>query len=153
MFWKREDAIEKSIRQTVTDILTRALGNVESSLGKLREAVDLGEKVKELQGQVVKLEIQQEKKQEEWNRKERELEHKVGLERKRQEFELEAGKREAIVKVREENLEADKKRFEEQMAFQQKRFEEEVGYLKGMMGQVLERLPKVQVTGKLPSRR
>lgn len=70
----------------------------------------------------------------------REVEHKVGLERKRQEFELESAKKEATLKVREENLAADQKRFKEQMEFHEKRFSEEVGYLKGMLGQVLVKL-------------
>jgi hypothetical protein len=67
----------------------------------------------------------------------------VGLERKRQEFEISQSKREAIVAVREENLEADRQRFEEQMRFIMTRFETEVADQKGLMKEMLKRLPTV----------
>ena len=78
---------------------------------------------------------------EKYDRRERDVEHMLGLERKRQEFELAAAKREAILGVREENLKADRARFEEQMSFHERRFTEEVTYLKDMIGTLAERLP------------
>ncbi|KKK93068.1 hypothetical protein LCGC14_2696590, partial [marine sediment metagenome] len=84
-------------------------------------------------------------------KKDREIEHKVGLERTRQKFEGEQAKREAIVTVREENLTADRTRFEEQMKFQQDRFTEEVKYLKEMVGQVLKRLPTAEIIAEVKS--
>lgn len=150
MFWfTKEDAIEKALRKTVSDILNRALGDVETSLGRLKESFDLGKKIRELQESIEALTIERDRKEEEFARKEREVEHKIGLERKRQEFEIEAAKREATLSIREENLAADRKRFEDQMGFHEKRFTEEVTYLKDMIGQVMERLPNVAVTGTL----
>ena len=73
----------------------------------------------------------------------------VGLERKRQEFEINQARRETPVAVREENLDADRKRFETQMAFTTERFASEVGYLKELMGEVLDRLPTVRVDRRL----
>lgn len=145
----RDAAIERSVKQTVTDILHSVLADVNSSLGKLKQTVDLGAEVKKLQSDIEKLTIEKGRKEEEFARKEREIEHKVGLERKRQEFELSSGKKEAELNVREENLKADRKRFEDQMSFHEKRFTEEVTYLKDMIGQVMERLPNVAVTGTL----
>jgi hypothetical protein len=98
-----------------------------------------------LKKKVTDLEIQRSQKQEEWDRGDRELRHMIGLEKKRQEFEIKQARAEAMIGVREENLAADKARFADEMTFQRKRFEEEVGYLKAMVGQVLERLPNVNM--------
>lgn len=147
MFGKSDtQAIEKAVTETTKSILNRVLSDVDTSLGKLKQVVDLGSEVFRLKSEVETLTIEKARKQEEFNRRERELEHKVGLEKTRQEFELAAGKREAVLAVREENLESDKKRFADQMAFHEKRFTEEVTYLKEMVGQVLERLPNIEVT-------
>lgn len=78
---------------------------------------------------------------EKYEAREREIEHMLGLERKRTEFEVTSAKREAVLTVREENLKADRERFESQMSFHEKRFTEEVGYLKEMIGTLAERLP------------
>ena len=64
-----------------------------------------------------------------------------------------SGKREATLSVREENLAADRKLFEEQMAFHEKRFTEEVSYLKQIIGDIAERLPTANFTGKLTARK
>lgn len=93
-----------------------------------------------LREEIETLKIGKARLEEENARAMREVEHKVGLERKRQEFEVDAAKREVTLKVREENLQADQRRFKDQMEFHEKRFSEEVGYLKGMLGQVLTKL-------------
>ena len=77
--------------------------------------------------------------------------HKVGLERKRQEFEIKQAKREATVNIREENLSADRDRFENQMKFQEERFTKEVKYLKDMMNKMMERLPSAEIYAKIKS--
>ncbi len=120
-------------------------GLVEDSL---QRATGMAEKIKSvyvLEAHIEKLKIEKERREEEFARKEREIEHKVGLERKRQEFEIASASKEATLKVREENLAADKKRFEDQMTFHEKRFTEEVGYLKEMISEVMKRLPDVNV--------
>ncbi len=98
-----------------------------------------------LKKKVTDLEIQRSQKQEEWDKGDRELRHMIGLEKKRQEFEIEQAKKETMVTVREENLAADKTRFSEEMKFQRERFEKEVSYLKEMMGDILERLPNINM--------
>lgn len=108
-------------------------------------AVELSDEVVNLKVQISTLEIDKAKLKEAHEREDRELRHMIGLEKKRQEFEVASAKRETELKVREENLAADKARFAEQMKFQTDRFEKEVGYLKEMVGQVLERLPVVTV--------
>lgn len=110
-----------------------------------QEGLNLLDRIKGLREEISDLEISRDGKQEEVDRREREITHKVGLEKKRSEFEQGAAKREAVLEVREEALSAGQERFNKEMEFQRSRFEEEVGYLKGLMGEILERLPTVTV--------
>lgn len=111
----------------------------------LDQVGDLTAEIIALKKKVTDLEIQRSQKQEEWDKGDRELRHMIGLEKKRQEFEITVAKQETALVVREENLTADKKRFAEEMTFQRTRFEEEVKYLKDMMGNILERLPNISM--------
>jgi hypothetical protein len=114
--------------------------------------LDAAKSVIDLKRQITDLEIAKAKIVEDNAREKREVTHMVGLERKRQEFEaeqatksIENARERALLEVREENLDAERKAFDKSMDFQQKRFEKEVGYLKDLMGQILERLPTVTV--------
>lgn len=144
MFGKSK--MERQIQSSVESIVRSALNEANSALA-------LAGTVQKLRKEVETLETEKARRTEEFATREREIEHKVGLERKRQEFELGAAKREATLAVREENLAADRKRFEDQMSFHEKRFTEEVTYLKEMMGQVMERLPNVNVEAMLDRKR
>lgn len=139
--------------EVLSELQKDIVARVEGDLRGIRSVVDLSAKVKALREEKEKLEIEAARRDETFARKEREIEHKVGLERKRQEFELASGKREATLSVREENLAADRKRFEEQMAFHEKRFTEEVSYLKQIIGDIAERLPTANFTGNLTARK
>ncbi len=152
MFWNRTKTnIEATVTETVRELLRAALDNAETTLGKLRTIQQLSTKVRELREEVETAKIEKGRKEEGWAKKEREIEHKVGLERERQKCEIGQAKREAVVTVREENLTADRTRFEDQMKFQQDRFTEEVKYLKDMVGQVLKRLPDASIYTEVKS--
>src|SRR5271169_867147 len=105
------DKLEKRIESVVREVMTRAINDTESFLAKIRSSFDVGEHIKKLKEELETLKIEKGRKEEEFAKREREIEHKVGLERKRQEFEITQAKREALVGVREENLAAEKKRF------------------------------------------
>ena len=130
--------VEDVIRGTVKEVVLASLGDARDALAKARNVSDLQE-------QINKLEVDKSRREEDIARKERELEHKVGLERTRQAQEIELAKRESSVEIREENLKVDRVRFEEQLQFHEDRFSTEVGYLKDMVTQVLERIPHVEV--------
>lgn len=117
------------------------------------KASNLASEIEGLKATIVDLGIEKSKLDEQHARETREVEHKVGLQKKRADFEQESAKREATLAVREENLAADKDRLKEQVEFLQGRFEAEVGYLKELMGEVLHRLPDVQIEGTLPAKR
>lgn len=142
MFW---NTTETRIKKTVEALFRRVLDDAETTLGKIKTIQDLNHQVRAIQETLIHLQIEKDRRDEEFEKKEREIEHKVGLERTRQKFEIDNAKREATVTVREENLTADRTRFEDQMKFQQERFTEEVKYLKEMVGQVLKRLPSAEI--------
>lgn len=98
---------------------------------------------------LVDLQIDFDREKEKHEREKREVEHLVGLERKRSEFERQQGVAEAKVAVREENLTAERERFEDQMKFITTRFEKEVEQSKELMMDILARLPKIETLVKL----
>lgn len=140
----------RRIEREVERITANVLGTTAEQLQKIRNVTDLTGRVDSLQGELATLRIAKSKIEEDFARREREIEHKVGLERKRQEVELVAGKREAVVSVREENLKADQTRFAETMKFQNDRFTTEVGYLKDMIEQMMNRLPSAEILATSP---
>lgn len=115
------------------------------ALQPISEATVLTEQVLTLKKQLVDLEIAKSKIEEAHKTEERELRHMIGLEKKRQEVELVQAKKEVELTVRESNLKADQKRFEENLKFNTERFEKMETYLKDMMGNILERLPNVNM--------
>lgn len=142
MWGKRDTYLKASVERIISEATTKAIGD---ALGAAKD----GQKVVELKKQIAQLEIDRDKKNEEFDRREREVEHKVGLERKRQEFEIEQSRRETTVKVREENLSADKERFKAEMDFQRKHLESEIGSLRELVGKMLERLPSAEIIAEV----
>lgn len=129
---------ERVVRETVEKIIKDAMGDAQNAL---RMTGDLTKLRQELET----VKIEKARKDEEFARRERDIEHKVGLERKRQEFEVAQAKRESTVAVREENLKADKDRFAEQLKFHEDRFSTEVGYLKDILKEMMGRLPTANI--------
>jgi hypothetical protein len=140
MFGKENKEVKVLIQDAVMAGIKNAIADTKSALGKLNQIAKLNE---EIEG----LKIEKNSREWEYKKKEEEIEHKVGLERKRQEFEVEQAKREATVALREENLAAEKKQFETNMKFIQDRFEKEVGYLKDILSQVLKCVQEVKKNG------
>lgn len=130
---------EKDLLQRLRSLPTESLSALTTDVVRLKQ-------------DIVKLEIEKAKKQEEHAREERELRHMIGLEKKRQEVEMEQAKRETTLSVREENLKAERARFEEQLKFNTQRFEQMERYLKEMVGEILSRLPTVTVDVKRGSK-
>ena len=147
--FSRKDALTEEAREAITEVVTEAVRKeMSNAASRLKEATSLGDRVQELKKQVADLEIQRDKKKEEFDRREREVEHMVGLERKRQEFETDAAKRGATLDVREANLKADRDRFEKQMEFQNDRFTKEVVYLKELVERTLAAIPGTEAAPK-----
>lgn len=143
--WRRN-----GLAKVVADAVKAALDDAESEVAaRYRKVTDLQGQITELREKLETLRISKARKDEEFATREREIEHKVGLERARQEFEIEQAKREATVAIREENLEADKERFAEQMEFHRTRLEAEVASLRDLTGKLLERLPSAEIIANI----
>jgi len=143
------NGIEDELRKVVKDEMSTALKEARDTIKHWREASDLQRHLKDLQKELTKMEIQQDKKQEGWDRREREITHKVGLEKSRQEQELDLGKREAVLSVGEGNLEAERKRFTEQMDFEREHLNKAIERTESILAQVLKALPSAEIFADL----
>lgn len=101
----------------------------------------LDEEYAKLKRELTDLQIDYDREKEKWDREKRETEHMVGLQRKRQEFEVDSARTTATLAVREESLKADKERFEEHVKFIEKRFDQQFESLNTLMEKFLERMP------------
>ena len=128
--------INKEEKEVVTRL--RELGDIKTAAGKQA-------RILELEKQISDLEIQKSRKQEEYDKQDRELRHMIGLEKKRQEFEIERAKSEATIKVQQEALKADQKRFEEQLKFNTDRFEKFIADNQAIYAEIIKRLPNVNM--------
>lgn len=145
----REDRLREIVSQTVEQVVLNSQERVKRDLDGFKTVADLQDRITKTREEIETLRIEKARREEEFARKEREVEHKVGLERKRQEFEITQAKRETELTVREENLTADRKRFEEQMGFLTERFEGEVKYQRELLTKVLERLPSAEIIANI----
>ena len=136
----RADELVEEIRK-----LTREVAELKGERDAGREAVSLARDITRLKKELTDLEIDKDRQEEAHEREKREVEHMVGLQRRRSEMETEAAQRDVKLTVREENLKQDRDRFEKEMEFTRERFEKEVGYLQDLMREVLSRLPTVSV--------
>jgi|SRR5215216_1090872 len=113
-----------------------------------REELSLADQITGLKRKIADLKVDESRLKEQHARERREVEHQVGLQRKRQDFEVESAKRETELTVREENLHAEQERFDRDMSFQREELGNQVGYLKDLMEKLFERLPSASMTLK-----
>lgn len=136
------------VEESVVDELKELRGTVDKILRLVegrKNVVALTDQVTTLKTEIADLEINKSKVTEVHEREKREVQHFVGLEKKRQEVELDQAKREAKLSVREENLAADKKRFDDHVKFVEDRMDKHLGDIKDLLSKVMERIPTVTV--------
>jgi chromosome segregation ATPase len=150
MFRKNDPAVDRLIAQI--EGLAAQVGELRGEHSALRSAAE----IEHLAREKTALEIQLDKVKEQHDRQEREIEHKLGLHRtqieservimtKEAEAERIRAVEEAKLVVREGNLDAERARFEQEIEFRTNRFEEEAKTLRDLTGQILARLPTVNV--------
>jgi hypothetical protein len=144
LFAKQDDPVAQELLDELRG-LKKEVAQLHGEREANTEAIKLSDAIVKLKKELTNLQIEKDREKESHSREKREVEHMVGLERKRQEFEVDAAKRDVKLTVREENLQSDRERFEQEMKFTRERFEKEVGYLQGLMKEILERLPTVSV--------
>lgn len=144
LFGKTEDPVAQEIIERI-ETLSKAVAKLRGERDATKESLKLSDDIVELKKRLTNTQIEYDREKEKHEREKREVEHMVGLERKRQEFEVTSAKRDVQLTVREENLKEDRRRFEEEMDYTRKRFGEEIGRLDGLMKDILKRLPEVKV--------
>lgn len=142
--------LSKDDRLTLAELqdLKKVLKELKLDRTLVTRELELSKEIVALKTQISDLEIQRAKLKEDHAKDDRELRHMIGLEKKRQEFEIAAAKKETTLIVREENLAADTKRFEDHLTFIQGRFLDETKYLKEILVDILARLPNITVERK-----
>jgi chromosome segregation ATPase len=137
---------------TKIEALTREVAGLRGERNAQQRLAKLEEEKLRLKEEIEDLKLSKERMQEDNDRQVREVEHKVGLERKRQEFEAEQAlnrieneRKEAVLEVREANLSAAQEKLEGQMAFMAKRWEEENKALNSMIERLFDRLPDINM--------
>lgn len=136
---------------------TQALNRLSSEVAKIRDdlksrkdVLALTNDIVELKERLADLKVQESVVKEKHARETREVQHFVGLEKKRQEVELDQATREAKLDVREENLKADKERFDSHVKFVEDRMNTHLGDMKDLLTSVMERIPTVTVDKAAP---
>lgn len=128
----------------VSDIIKRTIKEMTIETENKFEAMHRRFRtIEELEAEISKLKIDKSVKEEEFARKEREVTHKLGLERMRQEQDAANTKKELELSIREKNISAEEKRFTEQMEFQRKTLEEKIASLNVLVEKVFEKIPSV----------
>lgn len=142
--WLRtqKDFTEEQLRKIVDTAIFDALVRVKNM-------TELDKTVTKLKTEIADLEISKSKVTESHEREKREVEHKVGLLKVQHEQEMKLATQEAVLKVREENLKADKTRFEEQMKFERDHLQKQIESLNTMVGQMMEKLPSAEIYADL----
>lgn len=140
------DPVVKDLRNEVAKL--RATLET-TNLAEFAEQYELAEQVVSLKQQVTELEIQKSKKDEDFARQQREIDHKIGLERKRAEQDNKNAIAEAKLAVREANLDEEKTRVQEQMDFMEKRLNQELDSMRHMTEKVMDFIPKVEVDRRI----
>lgn len=142
-----KDKARKEI-QELTEQIAKLTAEVKT-LSRQRQGLQNIEAIEaerdKLRRQINDLSIDKEKLEEGFDRERREIEHKIGLQKKKAEFDRDAGKREAIIAVREENLKSQQEEFDARMKFREKQFDSQVEYLQSIMEQILNRVPTITV--------
>jgi hypothetical protein len=144
MFGFAKDQQLEALTSEITK-LSREVASLRGEKQAKGETLVLMDEINKLKRQVNDLKIEKSGLEEAHARQERELTHKVGLEKKRQEMELAATKREVAVEIREKNLTAERDAFKTDQAFRDGQFNKQVDYLQSLMSKILDRLPEITV--------
>jgi molecular chaperone GrpE (heat shock protein) len=125
--------------------LAEELAKLRGEIRGLREERDSVKEATDLRRKIVQLQIDKDKLTEDNAREIREVTHKTGLLKTKQEHEVEHATRLAKLEVRESNLTAERERFEAEMAFQREHMQREVDRFDGIAKALMERLPVIDV--------
>lgn len=144
---RRDSQLNEEIRK-----LSQRVAELTGEVAALSALKDRTQELRDVEERLERIKLEKAGIEEAQKRKEREVEHKVGLLLQTQEQDLKTARKETELQVREQNLDLDKARFEQEMAFQRTHLEKQVSDMQGLMAQILERLPviSVELEGGMP---
>lgn len=137
--------ISNIVKRTIAEITISTENKFELMHIKFRT-------IEALEQEISRLKIDKSVKEEEFARREREVTHKLGLERIRQEQDAKNYKKETELDIREKNITAEEERFTKQMEFQRNMLEEKIGSLNVLVEKVFEKIPNVTHTTQVTKR-
>lgn len=138
--------VKRIVQQTIQQLTMDTETKFEAMHKKFRT-------IESLEQEISKLKIEKSVKEEEFARHERDVTHKLGLERMRQEQDAEASKKLMQLEVREQNLSAEEKRFKDQLKFEREHLQDQIKNLNVLVEKVFEKLPQVSHEYKTIERR
>lgn len=145
----RDKRLKDVVREAVEHATEEVVDKANRRLKGYDAVLTLQDTVTRLKEEVEDLKIQKSRKEEEFARREREVEHKLGLHKSQVAVEMDEAKRKAVLDVEEEHLSKRKEQFQEQMEFMSKRFEGEVKYIRGLIEKMLKRLPSAEIIAEV----
>lgn len=147
-----EEQIKKLTEMLGDEVSNRITSKLTDEFEALASIDSATEQVTKLKQEIAVLQAQRSGIEETYARKEREIEHKVGLlrteleqDKKQQEKEFELQVQAAKLEAKEVGLVERERAFAEKMSFIEKRFTEEVGYLKTLVEDMAKRLPDATI--------
>lgn len=140
-----QDDLADKVKQVVVDLMQTADIANQKAINEIRDSVSLADTVDRLQKELARLKNEKSSIEETFNRKEREIEHKLGLERQRQEQELRLSIREAELRVQETNLKNERELFKKQIDATEKRFSEQLNDQNKLISNLIQALPNMQI--------
>lgn len=144
MFKNQSDPVAQELLEEVRR-LSKKVAELKGEQDYVEERRSLLDDRDRILAEVETLKIEKGRKQEEFARERREIEHATGLHRKQSEWERTKAVDEAKITVREENLSAERQRFEDQISFHKEQIAAEVDRLEKLLTGLMERLPTVTV--------
>lgn len=144
MFKSPPDPIAQELLDQVKE-LSRQVAQLQGERDAIDERRALLDERDDLQTQIQTLTIERDRKEEDFARQRREVEHATGLHRKQSEWERKKAVEEAKLEVQRGNLDAERQRFTEQIAFHKEQIKTEVDRLEKLLTALMERLPTVTV--------
>lgn len=144
MFKSATDPLAQELLDQVKE-LSRQVARLQGESDAIDQRRSLMDERDDLQTQIQTLTIERDRKEEDFARQRREVEHSTGLHRKQSEWERQKAVEEAKLTVQQENLSLDRQRFEDQLAFSKEQIKAEVDRLEKLVGGLMERLPIVTI--------
>lgn len=133
-FWKSRT--EQLAAKIAENLVQKGMAEVDDKLRQLGEIVDLRREVERLKKAA-------DEQKETMARETREIEHKLGLARKQQEFEAQKAKDEAVLEARKENLKAQEDLAKREIEIIRSSLNDHMESQAAILKQVMDRLPNI----------